>query len=79
MMMDLDKFFEEKEIPYTSWEIEHDGQIHFIDSDFVIEAILSTKGTERSQIAGQLFALDFKNANIVDYLHYLSKQMIVNR
>lgn len=75
-MMDLEKFFEEKQIPYTSWEIEHNGQIHFIDSDVVIEAILATQGHERNKIAGTLFALDFKNANIVDYLHYLAKCLI---
>jgi hypothetical protein len=43
MMMNLETFFEEKEIPYTNWEIEHDGETHFIDSDVVIEAILATK------------------------------------
>ena len=36
MMMDLERFFKEKEIPFTQWEIEYDGQIHIIDSDFVI-------------------------------------------
>lgn len=72
-MMDLNKFFEEKEIPFTSWEIEYDGQIHFIDSDFIIEAIISSQGNERNKIIGTLFALDIKNASILDYLHYLAK------
>lgn len=76
MMMNLETFFEEKEVPYTEWEIEHNGQIHFINSDFVIEAILATQGNERNKIAGTLFALDFKNASIVDYLHFLAKCMI---
>lgn len=75
-MMDLNKFFDEKEIPYTTWEIEHDGKIHLIDSETVIEAILASQGNERAKIAGTLFALDFKNASIVDYLHYLAKCMI---
>lgn len=76
MMMDLETFFEEKDIPLTSWEIEHNGQIHFIDSEYVIEAILATQGNERTKIAGVLFALDIKNASIVDYLHFLAKCMI---
>ena len=76
MMMDLNKFFEEKEIPFTSWEIEYNGQTHFIDSDVVIEAILASQGNERNKIAGTLFALDFKNASIVDYLRYLAECMI---
>jgi hypothetical protein len=76
MMMNLETFFQEKQIPYTQWEIEHNGQNHFIDSDVVIEAILATKGMERSKIAGTLFALDFKNASIVDYLRFLAECMI---
>lgn len=79
MMMDLETFFEEKEIPFTQWEIEHNGEIHIIDSEVVIEAILATQGMEKSKIAGTLFALDFKNASIVDYLHFLAKCMIKER
>lgn len=78
MMMNLETFFEEKQVPYTEWEIEHNGTTHFIDSDVVIEAILSTKGNERTKVAGTLFALDIKNASIVDYLHFLAKAMIAN-
>lgn len=79
MMMDLEKFFEEKEIPFTRWEIEHNGETHFIDSEVVIEAILSTMGPERSKVAGTLFMLDFNNGDIVDYLHHLAKCMIQQR
>lgn len=76
MMMDLEKFFNEKEIPYKTWEIEHDGQTHFIDSESVIQAILASQGDERNKIAGTLFALDFKNASITDYLKFLAECMI---
>lgn len=76
MMMDLNKFFHEKDLPYTIWEIEHNGQTHFIDSEVVVEAILETKDTERSKIAGTLFALDFKNASIIPYLKFLAECMI---
>lgn len=76
MMMDLKTFFEEKDIPFTTWEIEHNGETHFIDSDVVIEGILASQGNERNKIAGTLFALDFKNASIVDYLEYLAECMI---
>lgn len=79
MMMDLNKFFEEKQIPFTSWEIEYNGQTHFIDSDVVIEAILASQGNERNKIAGTLFSLDFKNASIVDYLRFLAECMIQQR
>lgn len=79
MMMNIKTFFEEKQIPFTQWEIEHNGETHLIDSDVVIEAILSTEGMERSKIAGTLFALDFKNASIVDYLRFLAECMIKER
>lgn len=71
--MDLNKFFREKEIPYTDWNFEHNDETHFIDSDFIIALILRTKGSERKKIAGTLSVLDFKNASILDYLHYLAK------
>lgn len=76
MMMNLKTFFEEKDIPFTTWEIEHNGETHFIDSDVVIEGILASQGNERNKIAGTLFALDFKNASIVDYLKHLAECMI---
>ena len=77
--MDLHKFFEEKEIPFTQWEIEHNGEINFIDTEVVIEAIIASKDHERAKISGTLFILDFKNASILDYLHYLAKCMIQER
>lgn len=75
-MMDLDLFFEEKQIPYTQWMIEYDGEKNFIDSDCIIECILKTKGIERKKIASVLSALDFKNASIIDYLHFLAKCLV---
>lgn len=76
MMMDLEKFFEEKEIPYTQWEIEYEGQTNFINSDFIIQSILKTKGEERTKIAGTLFKLDFHNAPIVPYLKFLAECLV---
>lgn len=76
MMMDLEKFFEEKEIPFTTWEIEHNGEVNFIDSDVVIEGILASQGNERSKIAGVLFTLDFRNEPILGYLKHLAECMI---
>lgn len=75
-MMDLEKFFEEKDIPTTYWQIQHEGTTHHIDSDCVIELILKTQGNERNKIAGTLFKLDFTNSSITDYLFYLAECMI---
>ena len=78
-VMDLEVFFQEKEIPYTSWEIEHEGCTNIIDSEVVIESILETHGIERSKIANMLFSLDFRNASIVDFLHFLAKCLVRER
>lgn len=78
MMMDLETFFIEKAVPFTSWEIEYNGVMHHIDSDVVIEYILESTGNERCKIAGTLFALDIRNASIVDYLQHLAKALIAN-
>lgn len=74
--MNLRTFFKEKEIPYTEWKIEHNGINHFIDSEVVIEAILTTKGIERKRIALTLSILDFKNASILDYLKTIAESLI---
>lgn len=76
MMMDLEKFFEEKQLPYTEWQIEYKEQTNFINSDFIIETILKTKGEERTKIAGTLFKLDFHNAPIIPYLKFLAEALV---
>lgn len=76
MMMNLNTFFEEKEIPYTVFEIEHNEIKHIIDSETVIQCVLLTKGDERTKIAGTLFKLDFHNKPIIDYLKFLAECMI---
>ncbi len=76
MKMNLRTFFKEKEIPYTEWKIEHNGINHFIDSEVVVEAILTTKGTERKRIELTLSILDFKNTSILDYLKALAESLI---
>lgn len=76
MMLNLERFFEEKDLPEINWEINHNGTTHYISSSVVIEAIMGTKGKERTKIAGTLFALDIQNASIMDYLHYLAECMI---
>jgi len=74
--MNLQTFFIEKSLPYTPWEIEYNGETHFIDSAFVIEAILSTENIERYEISNTLCALDFQNKPIMDYLRFLAECLI---
>lgn len=76
MMLDFEKFFEEKNLPFQQWEIEHNGQTHIIDSEYVINAIMATQGKERIEIATMLFKLDFHNAPIMDYLKHLANCLV---
>jgi len=75
-IMDLETFFEEKQVPYTEWEIKKGEISHFIDSDYVIEVLLNTQGDERLVISRKLSSLDFQNASIVDYLKYLAECLV---
>lgn len=75
--MDIEKFFEEKKLPLKGWEILYKGVHHYIDSDVVIEAILSTKGPERDKISRALSCLDFENACILHCVQHLAKCLIV--
>lgn len=52
------------------------GLTHFIDTDFVIEAIYNAPLNEQQVISQTLRKLDFYNKNIVDYLRYLAEVLI---
>lgn len=77
-MMDLETFFEEKEINFTSWELTHNDMTYHIDSDCIIEAILSTQGRERELISNTLLLLEIKNQPIENYLKHLAEALIKN-
>jgi hypothetical protein len=72
----LELFFEEKEIKYESWEIEHNDNIHFIDTDYVIEAIKTAPAEEKEQIANTLRKIDFVNGNVNHFLKFLAEALI---
>ena len=72
----FDRFFEEKEIPYQMFEIEHGDTVHFIDTDVVIEGIKNAPPSEQAQIRDMLVRLDFHNAPIVPFLEHLAGAMV---
>ena len=73
----LENFFEEKNLPYESWDIIHDGTSHFIDTDFVIELILKSTGTEQQKkIRNQITKIDFMNGNVNHYLKFLAENYV---
>lgn len=76
MMMDLDDYFNSKDIPYTKWKIEHEGKTHYVDSDILKDSILSSKGAERDKIAGILRSLDFMNLPVQYYMETLATELV---
>lgn len=68
----FNRFFEEKDLPSKTFEIEHDGTIHMMDSDFVIELIKSSSPDEKTKIKEMLIRIDFRNADVNDYLRHLA-------
>lgn len=72
----LELFFEEKEIKFEAWEINHNGMLHLIDTDVVIEAIKNAPAREQDQIANTLRKIDFVNGNVNHFLKFLAEQFI---
>lgn len=67
-------FFEEKELGYVMFEIEDaDGNTHFIDNESVIQLIYMAPDHEIRKVYDMIVYLDFRNANINDYLAHLAK------
>ena len=73
----LKTFFEEKQLPYASWEIEdEDGVKHFIDSDVVLEHIELASVEEQTKIGDMIRKIDFHNNDVNDYLKHLAGALI---
>lgn len=73
----LTTFFSEKQITYQLFEIEDRiGLTHFIDTDYVISAILNTSTNEQQVISQTLRKLDFYNQPINDYLKHLATALV---
>ncbi|MDN4090909.1 hypothetical protein [Paenibacillus polymyxa] len=76
---DLQKFFEEKQLPSESFSIEHNDTTHHIDTEFLIDQILNhTSEEDQGVIRGSLFQLDRRNLAISDYLRFLAEEYIKN-
>jgi hypothetical protein len=72
----FENFFNEKEIGYTMFEIEHQGQMHFLDTDFVIELIKGAPKAEQMQIRNTLVKIDFANGDVKHFLKFLAESYI---
>lgn len=68
----LETFFEEKSLDDRLYEIEHDGQTHFITSAKVISLIREATEREQEAIKHTLIKIDFHNGDVHDFLKHLA-------
>lgn len=69
-------FLSEKNIPYAMFELNVNDEVHLIDNTTVIDLIKNASSSEQSTIRAYLVYLDFKSADINDYLKHLAKAYI---
>lgn len=72
----LKTFLSEKVIPYQVFEIESNGQTHFVSTDVVKESILNTGMGQQIAIANALRKIDYYNASVTDYFKFLAKVLV---
>lgn len=73
----LTVFFEEKQIQHETFEItDNSGITHFLDTQVVIESILSTCEAEQTQIADILRQIDFRNGDVNHFLKHLANGLV---
>ena len=76
-MKKLKTFFEEKDLKPAQWALEdQNGETHIISNEVVIKQILNAPEGEQEKIYNEIVKLDFKNADINDYLKHLAKGLI---
>ena len=72
-------FFEEKNLPCQTFEItSDDGTWNLLNTDVVIEYIMSMTGASFQQAAHMILNIDLKNGNVNHFLKYVGKFMVNN-
>ena len=75
----FDTFTEEKNIPFTSWEIEsEDGTTHMIDNNVVMEHIRIASESEQAGIKNILVKIDFANGDVNHFFKHLATALVNN-
>ena len=76
-MLDLEKFFEEKDLQEVVWEIEGNNSLHILSNEIVIDFIMDLpEGKNKDKIRKNLSRIDFKNGNINNFLKHIAKWLV---
>ena len=73
----IQNFFDEKEIPETTFEVEGPSGTNFIPNDVVIEHIKNAPTSEQNKIGDVLRKIDFMNGNVNDFLKHLAGALAI--
>ena len=73
----IENFFDEKEIPETTFEVEGPSGTNFIPNDVVIEHIKKAPAHEQKQIGDVLRKIDFMNGNVNHFLEHLAGALAI--
>lgn len=75
----IDRFFEEKAIPETTFEVmSENGTPNFINNVSVIEQIKIAPANEKDEIVHIIRQIDFKNGDVNHFLKHLAGAMAIN-
>ena len=75
----LTRFFEEKVIPETTFEVlSKNGTPNFISNMAVIEQIKLAPSQERDEIVHIIRQIDFKNGDVNHFLNHLAGAMAID-
>lgn len=72
----LDTFLEEKQLAPQTWDIEHNGTLHMVESEHIIKVIKVASKEEQAKIKNIIVAIDFKNGDVNHFLEHLANGYI---
>lgn len=58
------------------FEVEHQGTIHFVEFDFLINVIVNSSKAEKEQIKRNIVMIDFKNGDVMHFFNYLASAYV---
>ena len=76
--MNLDHFFQEKDLSEEVYEVEVKGRLHLIPTTVVVNAITSTRGNERRELKKLLVLIDFRGGDLHHFLKHLAHGIAAN-
>ena len=72
----LDTLVEEKGVDLEDgFQVEKNGELHFFDYGYVVEAIKIAPVNEQKGIQNMLVKIDFYNGDICDYFRHLAQAL----